>query len=108
MAHAPLPSGLGPGRRHMYGPASLPRLQKRSLSLYGHRTSIALEGEFWQVLELMARREKLALAAFIARLDRYRPPEQALASLLRLTALRFALQQPALSPIPDSPDHDGT
>lgn len=73
------------------------RLQKRSLSLYGHRTSIALESEFWQVLDHMAERENLALAAFIARLDRHRPPEQALASLLRLTALRFALHTPAES-----------
>lgn len=73
------------------------RLQKRSLSLYGHRTSIALESEFWQVLDHMAERENLALAAFIARLDRHRPPEQALASLLRLTALRFALHAPAES-----------
>ena len=86
----------------MFEASTPPRLQKRSLSLYGHRTSIALEGEFWQVLEEMAQRDGLALAAFIARLDRHRPPEQALASLLRLTALRFALQKP---PAPtDSPE----
>lgn len=81
----------------MYDSQAPSRLQKRSLSLYGHRTSIALESEFWQVLDHMAERENLALAAFIARLDRHRPPEQALASLLRLTALRFALHSPAES-----------
>ncbi|MCX8667640.1 ribbon-helix-helix domain-containing protein [Acetobacteraceae bacterium B3987] len=75
-----------------------PQLQKRSLSLYGHRTSIALEPEFWHVVEGMARSKNLALAAFIAQLDRHRPPEQTLASLLRLTALRFALRQPPISP----------
>ncbi|WP_077396189.1 ribbon-helix-helix domain-containing protein [Bombella intestini] len=86
-----------------------PQLQKRSLSLYGHRTSIALEPEFWQVVESIARSQNLALAAFIARLDRHRPPEQTLASLLRLTALRFALRQPPTSakghdiPVPPLP-----
>lgn len=80
-------------------PPPPPQLQKRSLSLYGHRTSIALEAEFWQVLETMAHAEQLALAAFIARLDRHRPPEQTLASLLRLTALRFALNQAPSAPV---------
>ncbi|MCT6855109.1 MULTISPECIES: ribbon-helix-helix domain-containing protein [Bombella] len=69
------------------------RLQKRSLSLYGHRTSIALEAEFWQVLESMARHAQCPLATFIAKLDTDRPPEQSLASLLRLSALRFAQHQ---------------
>ena len=30
-------------------------LAKRSLSLAGHRTSLALEPEFWVVLEALAR-----------------------------------------------------
>ncbi|WP_323670722.1 ribbon-helix-helix domain-containing protein [Bombella dulcis] len=106
MAHAPLPAGLTPGHG-MYEASSPSRLQKRSLSLYGHRTSIALEGEFWQVLEVIAQREGLAFAAFIARLDRHRPPEQALASLLRLTALRFALQQPAITNLPQTSAQSG-
>lgn len=72
------------------------RLQKRSISLYGHRTSIALEEEFWQVLAYMAQKEGRPLASFIAQLDTHRPPEQALASMLRLTALRFALTHPPL------------
>ena len=30
-------------------------LAKRSLTLHGHRTSLALEPEFWEVLEEMAQ-----------------------------------------------------
>jgi len=63
-------------------------LEKRSISLTGHRTSIALEPEFWDVLRELAGREGVALAALIARVDAGRQPEQPLASALRVFALR--------------------
>ena len=63
-------------------------LEKHSISLSGHRTSIALETEFWAVLREIAGREGLALAALIARVDGERGPEQPLASALRVFALR--------------------
>ncbi|MXV44902.1 aryl-sulfate sulfotransferase [Saccharibacter sp. 17.LH.SD] len=65
-------------------------LQKRSFSLSGHRTSIALEKEFWCVLRHKANREASSLAAFVATIDAQRLPEHSLASLLRLIALRHA------------------
>ena len=38
-------------------------LRKRSVQLSGHATSIALEPEFWAVLEVMAEAQGLSLAA---------------------------------------------
>tara|TARA_R110002073_G_scaffold179283_1_gene337817 strand:+ start:475 stop:729 length:255 start_codon:yes stop_codon:yes gene_type:complete len=44
-------------------------LEKRSISISGHRTSIALEPEFWAVIDEAAREQKLSLAALIGRID---------------------------------------
>ena len=44
-------------------------LRKRSFSLAGHRTSVALEPEFWAALEAAAGRRGLSLAALVAELD---------------------------------------
>ena len=41
----------------------MPALRKRSVLLAGHATSIALEPEFWTVLESMAQARGLSLAA---------------------------------------------
>src|SRR5439155_112240 len=65
-------------------------LKKRSFSLSGHRTSVALEPEFWAVIEQGAQRDGKALAALVAQIDASRG-ERPLASALRLYAL--ALKQ---------------
>lgn len=66
-------------------------LEKRSLSLAGHRTSVALEAAFWAVLEEAARRRAKPLAALVAEIDAARPdPALPLASALRLFALAEA------------------
>jgi predicted DNA-binding ribbon-helix-helix protein len=63
-------------------------LEKRSVSLAGHRTSVALEPPFWAALEAAAERRGLALAALIAEIDAVRAdPAIPLASALRLFAL---------------------
>ena len=62
-------------------------LIKRSFTLAGHRTSVALEPEFWAELEVMAAATGQSLAALVARLDAARAPERALASSLRVAAL---------------------
>ena len=64
-------------------------LRKRSLLLSGHATSIALEPEFWTVLDSMASVEALSLAALIGRIDSERG-SRPLASACRLAALAFA------------------
>jgi predicted DNA-binding ribbon-helix-helix protein len=61
-------------------------LKKRSFSLSGHRTSVALEGEFWAVIDACAVREGVSLAALVAKIDATRGARP-LASALRLYAL---------------------
>jgi predicted DNA-binding ribbon-helix-helix protein len=62
-------------------------LEKRSFTLAGHRTSIALEHAFWSALEREAAAEGLGLVALIADVDARRDVGQSLASALRLHAL---------------------
>lgn len=64
-------------------------LRKRSLSLAGHSTSLALEPEFWAVLEAMARTQSTSLSDLVAGVDSARG-ERPLASACRLAALAFA------------------
>lgn len=45
---------------------------KRSFSIRGHRTSISLEQPFWEALKEAAARERVSLAALIARIDETR------------------------------------
>jgi predicted DNA-binding ribbon-helix-helix protein len=61
-------------------------LKKRSFSLSGHRTSVALEAEFWAVIDQSAQREGKAVAALVAQIDASRG-ERPLAGALRLYAL---------------------
>ena len=67
----------------------MPRLQKRSVSLTGHATSLALEPEFWAVLDAAAAAEGLSTAALIVRIDAGRG-ERPLASACRVYALNRA------------------
>ena len=68
-------------------------LVKRSIALSGHRTSIALEPEFWAALDAIAAANQQSTAALIRVADERRAPGEALASALRLLALRDALTQ---------------
>jgi len=61
-------------------------LRKRSVNLHGHATSLALEPEFWAVLDRAAREDGLSLSGLIARIDDARG-ERALASACRVFAL---------------------
>ncbi len=71
-------------------------LTKRSFSLAGHRTSVALEDDFWDALHSLASSRGKTLAALIAEIDAARPAAQTLASSLRLAALRAAYDKPAV------------
>lgn len=64
-------------------------LKKRSLLLSGHATSIALEPEFWAVLDAMAAERGVSLAALVVSIDRGRA-ESPLASACRIAALKHA------------------
>lgn len=65
------------------------QLRKRSLQLAGHATSIALEPEFWAVLEEMAKARNLSLAGLILSVDAQRGGRP-LASACRVAALEYA------------------
>jgi predicted DNA-binding ribbon-helix-helix protein len=63
-------------------------LRKRSVSLSGHATSVALEPQFWAVLDGIAAELELTHAGLMKRIDerRGRTP---LASACRLLALAW-------------------
>jgi len=81
-------------------------LIKRSFRLAGHATSIALEAEFWAVLEAAATQRGQSLAALVAEVDTTRAAQGLpLASALRLAALAHAHTGPAAAIRQDqSPD----
>jgi len=67
-------------------------MQKRSLSIHAHRTSIALETEFWNVIDKAVKHDGRSLAGFITALDDERTAQNSphgLAAYLRLFALGF-------------------
>lgn len=68
---------------------TMPTLKKRSILLSGHATSMALEPEFWAVLDNMAVARGVSLAVLIAQIDEHRG-ERPLASACRVAALGFA------------------
>lgn len=82
-------------------------LRKRSFRLAGHRTSVALEPEFWHAIEAIAAGREISLAALVAEVDAGRTaPALPLASALRVHALRAAeakAAQPASAPTPPFP-----
>ncbi|WP_375451899.1 ribbon-helix-helix domain-containing protein [uncultured Devosia sp.] len=63
-------------------------MEKRSLSIAGHRTSIALEPEFWAALEAMAHEAGQPLAALIRTIDTSRTSAN-LSSATRLAVLAW-------------------
>lgn len=63
-------------------------LIKRSFTLAGHRTSIALEKEFWEVLDSLAAAQSRSLASLIGEIDSDRSTDRPLTSMLRVHALQ--------------------
>ncbi len=68
--------------------AEPPGLIKRSFTLAGHRTSVALEREFWDALADQAAARGVTISALVADVDATRPDGRPLASALRVAALR--------------------
>ena len=63
---------------------------KRSLTVAGHRTSLALERAFWRRLEALAAARGLSLSALVAEIDAGRGAAN-LSSALRVFALEGGL-----------------
>ena len=72
-------------------------LKKRSILLSGHATSVALEPEFWTVLDAMAAERGLSHAGFLAWVDETRG-RRPLASACRVLALDWAAKGNAKAP----------
>ena len=63
-------------------------MEKRSLTIAGHRTSIAIETEFWSGLEAMALAGGKSIASLIADIDQQREVPN-LSSAVRLAVLAW-------------------
>ena len=62
-------------------------IEKRSITIDGHRTSISLEDEFWKSLKLIAKERNMAINALIAEIDSQRATN--LSSALRVHILNY-------------------
>ena len=72
------------------GAATARVLSKRSFTLAGHRTSVALEQEFWAALARLAAQDGQTVAQLVVAVDAGRAPGEQLASSLRVLALNRA------------------
>ena len=63
-------------------------MNKRSVSIRGHRTSFSLEDEFWNALKAIARIRQISVAQLVTQVDLRRNEEENLSSALRLFVLR--------------------
>lgn len=63
-------------------------MEKRSLTIAGHRTSIALEPEFWAALDHICAARGLSLAAQIKAIDETRTAPN-LSSAVRIAVLDY-------------------
>lgn len=72
-------------------------MRKRSLTIAGHRTSIALEPEFWSGLEELARARSVSLPELVVSIDESRRTAN-LSSALRVAVLEFYRRRPDRMP----------
>ena len=60
---------------------------KRSLTIAGHRTSLSLEPEFWDILKTYAAKEQKTIAALVGEIDQTRGNKN-LSSAIRVWILK--------------------
>lgn len=68
------------------------KVEKRSVSINGHRTSISLEQPFWDELARRAEARKKSIAQLIAEIDGKRDHDN-LSSAIRLYLFEEAIRQ---------------
>lgn len=66
-------------------------MEKHSVTINGHATSVSLEPEFWDELRHLAAAEQISLAGLISRIDRQRTG--GLSGALRLYVLESLRQE---------------
>ncbi|SFO27155.1 Ribbon-helix-helix domain-containing protein [Mesorhizobium sp. NFR06] len=70
-------------------------VEKRSVTIRGHRTSFSLEQPFYDDLIAIAAERSLSLAALVAEIDETRTRDANLSSALRLYVLAWAKRRGA-------------
>ncbi|MDX8467553.1 MULTISPECIES: ribbon-helix-helix domain-containing protein [Mesorhizobium] len=65
-------------------------VEKRSVTIRGHRTSFSLEQPFYDDLVTIAAQRSISLAALVAEIDETRTRDANLSSALRLYVLAWA------------------
>jgi len=64
-------------------------LLKKSFTIGNHRTSISLEPEFWDALELKANEQDVSLSKLVLKIDNEKPKDyNNLASYIRVWVLK--------------------
>ncbi|MGO1120168.1 ribbon-helix-helix domain-containing protein [Rhodovibrionaceae bacterium A322] len=71
------------------------QVRKRSVLIAGHRTSLSLEDDFWQLLQKLAEDQGLSVNSLIAEIDETRIEAGGLnlSSAVRLYVLRAVRQK---------------
>lgn len=69
-------------------------VEKRSISIRGHRTSFSLEKPFFDELSRIAAERGLSVAALVAEVDETRPRDTNLSSALRVFVLEEVKRGP--------------
>ena len=63
-------------------------LLKKSFTIGNHRTSISLEPEFWDALEIKAKEQDVSLSKLVLKIDNEKPKDyNNLASYIRIWVL---------------------
>jgi len=64
-------------------------LLKKSFTIGNHRTSISLEPEFWDALEIIAKEQNVSLSKLVLKIDNEKPKDYInLASYIRIWVLK--------------------
>ena len=64
-------------------------LLKKSFTIGNHRTSISLEPEFWDALEIKAKEYEVSLSKLVLKIDNEKPKDyNNLASYIRIWVLK--------------------
>lgn len=69
-------------------------MEKHSVTIAGHATSITLEKEFWDELQTIAKSQRLSMSGLITEIDKNRSSRN-LSSALRLYVLAYVKKQKA-------------
>lgn len=74
-------------------------LIKRSLSIYGHQTSLAIEAQYWAVIDFIAAKDEVSVSALIKTLDDERTSQKygrGLAAYIRVWAVNLIIHNDAV------------